>query len=146
MLHPSANGIQCRYFLQELTFFIDDKCSGWHCIFHLYLLDFSSIVHSKGNFFRHQIAIRSHFFTKSICFTHSQTLNQMFLTLYRFPCIYYIFILIENCQCCSGKFNSCCDVRFFHCDFGWLIFKFRCKFYYFHILSLISCSDIQCFI
>ena len=146
MAEPSTYGIKCRYFFQKFTLLIDNKSSSRHIIFHFHFLDFSSILYSKGNLLRFQITIRSHFFTKSICFTHSQPLNQMFLTLYRFPCIYYIFILIENCQCCSGKFNSCCNVRFFHCDFGRLIFKFRCKFYYFHILSLISCSDIQCFI
>ena len=143
MLHPSANGIQCRYFLQELTFFIDDKCSGWHCIFHLYLLDLGSIVHSKRNFFRHQIAIRSHFFTKGIRLPGCESFNQMFLTLYRLPCIYHISILIKHRKRCPGKFHACRNIGLRKGYFCRLVLKYRFQLYHFHILSLIFGSHFQ---
>ena len=95
MADPSSNRIQCRYFIQKLSIFIDDDRSCRHIIFHFHFLDFPSILNRKSDLFCLEVSIRSYFFPESIGFPYSKPFNHMLLTFYRLPCINYISIFVQ---------------------------------------------------
>ena len=143
--NPSADRIQCGNILQKFPFFVNQEKPFRDSIFHLHLLDFCRILHGKRNLLRLQVAIRGQFLTQRISLAHYQPLDEMFLTLHGFPCVYHISILIKHGQRCAGKLHPRSQVCFLHGNHGRLILKLRCQFHHLHILPLIRSGYLHHF-
>ena len=67
----------------------------------------------------------------------------MSFSFYRSPFFYFFSVWIQNRQCCSVKFHTCCNIWFRKFSCCRLILKNGFQFYCFYFLSLIFRSHLN---
>ena len=130
----------------KFTILVDYDRTCRNLVLHLDMLHIACILYSKLDISCFQVSVWSKLLTKCVSLANYKLLNYMCFLGVRCPCVNHISILIKNCKCCTCKLCTACNISLCKLKSSRCVLILTVINSGFHILSLILCIKVYCFL